>query len=500
MLRPNPRGEPLWVSVSGMPYFDGEGNFLGYRGVARDITAQKANEATIKSLALYDPLTQLPNRGLLKERLKDAVAACRRGQNYAALLYIDLDNFKSLNDTKGHQAGDLLLCEVGTRLKHCVREVDTVARMGGDEFAVVIGALSEHPSQAAMQAKAVGQKILAALNEEYDLNDYHYRCTPSMGAALISGNDSDLDVLVKRADFAMYMAKADGRNLLRFFDLELQGAMAQRNALEGALRSGLQRDELCLHYQAIVDHRRQIVGVEALARWNHPTRGPVSPLEFIPLAEESGLIVPLGAWVLRRACQQLESWAGQANACHLQVAVNMSARQFRERDFVAMVKGVLRDTGANPRLLKLELTESLLLSDIAAVAAKMGQLKSIGVRFSLDDFGTGYTSLSHLRTLPLDQLKIDRSFVNNMFGDPRDAAIAVSILALAQALGLEVVAEGVETEAQFQFLLGHGCKAFQGYLFGQPMAVEASVEAKRSTFIGAIGVYAWPKFGRSDYR
>jgi diguanylate cyclase (GGDEF)-like protein/PAS domain S-box-containing protein len=472
VLRTNANGHPLWITFSGTPSYGPDGQFLGYRGVGRDITAQKTTEATIKQLAFYDVLTGLPNRQLVVERLKEAISSCRRDHQHAALLYIDLDNFKSLNDTKGHQMGDLLLQQVGTRLKLCVRGVDTVARLGGDEFVVVLKALSDNQSQAMAQAKSVAQKILLALNEPYNLDGYDHNSTPSIGATLFGGNDSDLDELLKRADLAMYQAKADGRNLLRFFDPEMKAAMAQRNALEAALRTGLQRDELCLHYQSVVDHRRRIIGVEALARWEHPTRGMISPLEFIPLAEESGLILPLGAWVLRLACQQLASWALQSSTRLLTVAVNVSARQFRQRDFVTLVADVLRDTGANASLLKLELTESLLLSDVDDVVVKMLQLKALGVGFSLDDFGTGYSSLSYLKALPLDQLKIDKSFVRDVLDDPSDAAIAVSILTLAQALDLDVVAEGVETEGQLQFLLANGCKAFQGYLFSYPVPVQ----------------------------
>ncbi len=472
VLRSDPNGKPLWVSVSGMPYYADDGKFLGYRGIGRDITAQKATEETIKQLAFYDNLTGLPNRQLLLERLKDAISACRRDHLHAALLYIDLDNFKAVNDSKGHQTGDLLLRQVGARLKLCVREVDTVARMGGDEFVVVLKALSDNPQLAAIQARAVGQKILVALNEPYQLDGHDHQCTPSMGATLIGGNDCDLEQMLNRADLAMYQAKADGRNLLRFFDPEMQAAMAQRNALEAALRTGLQRGELRLHFQTVVDRHRKVIGVEALARWNHPTRGLISPLEFIPLAEESGLILPLGAWVLRLACEQLATWAQQARTRRLTVSVNVSARQFRQRDFVALVTDVLRGTGADATLLKLELTESLLLSDVDDVVVKMMKLRNLGVGFSLDDFGTGYSSLSYLKALPLDQLKIDKSFVRDVLDDASDAAIAVSILTLAQALELDVVAEGVETEGQLQFLLANGCKAFQGYLFGQPVPVQ----------------------------
>jgi diguanylate cyclase (GGDEF)-like protein/PAS domain S-box-containing protein len=472
MSRQDPQGNPLWVSISGAPIFDATGQFRGYRGVGQDLTAQKAAEETIKQLAFYDQLTQLPNRQLLMERLKTALQDCKRDKHHAAVLFIDLDNFKILNDTKGHQTGDLLLQQVGTRLKACVREVDTVARFGGDEFVVILKHL--HPAQtpAAVQARSVGQKILVALNEAYVLNGFEHHSTPSMGAMLFNGDQLNLDELLKCADMAMYQAKADGRNLLRFFDPDMQAAVTQRTELEAALRQGLQRGEICLYYQRVVDQARQVIGYEALARWMHPARGLVSPLEFIPLAEESGLILPLGAAVLRMACQQLALWSQHATSRYYTVSVNVSARQFRQRDFVAVVTEVLRETGANARLLKLELTESLLLTDVQDVVEKMLEIKGLGVGFSLDDFGTGYSSLSYLKSLPLDQLKIDKSFVRDVFDDPSDAAIVVSILTLAKALGLSVVAEGVETEGQLQFLLNNGCKAFQGYLFGKPLPPE----------------------------
>ena len=472
--RRNADGSEIWVTISGIPIFDKDGKFSGYRGIGRDVTAQKSTDETIRRLAYYDSLTQLPNRQLFMERLGESVLVCRRRQDRSALLFVDLDGFKSLNDTKGHTVGDLLLRQVGDRLKCAVREIDTVARLGGDEFVVILNALNPNPPIAAIQARTVGQKMLMALNEAYHLNDYDHLCTSSIGITLFSGNDTDMEAILQRADLAMYQAKTDGRNQLRFFDPEMQAAVERRSALEAGLRMGLQRGELCLHYQPVVDAQRRIVGAEALARWNHPDRGMVMPLEFIPLAEASGLILPLGAMLLRLACEQLASWAlgDDTNKAHLTLAVNVSAQQFRERDFVALVSGVLKSTGANPARLKLELTESLLLVDIDDVVAKMHELKSLGVGFSLDDFGTGYSSLSYLKSLPLDQLKIDKGFVRDVLSDPSDAAIAISILTLAQALNLDVVAEGVETEGQLQFLLQNGCTAFQGYLFGKPMPAE----------------------------
>lgn len=472
ILRCDAAGTDYWISVSGIPFYDAQGQFAGYRGIGRDITAQKTAQATIRQLAYYDSLTKLPNRQLLMERLSDAVSICKRRQDQSALLFIDLDGFKALNDTKGHPIGDVLLSQVGSRLKSAVRKVDTVARLGGDEFVVILNALSATLAQAANQARSVGQKMLEALSEPYDLHGMDYRCTSSMGITLFGGNDLDLEQILQRADLAMYQAKADGRNLLRFFDPVMQSAVEQRSALEAALRLGLLHGEICLHYQPIVDSERRLIGAEALARWNHPQRGLVMPVEFIALAESSGLILQLGAQLLRQGCEQLKLWAQSEATRHLTLAVNVSARQFRERDFVALVSGALKATHANPARLKLELTESLLLTDVQDVVIKMHELKRLGVGFSLDDFGTGYSSLSYLKSLPLEQLKIDKGFVRDVLTDPSDAAIAISILTLAQALDLSVVAEGVETEGQLQFLLANGCKAFQGYLFGKPQPVE----------------------------
>ncbi len=468
ILRPDADSVLVWTSISGMAIFGFDGEFQGYRGIGRDITSQKAAENTIRELAFYDTLTSLPNRANLLDRLRDTVANCQRSPNHAALLFIDLDNFKQLNDTKGHQTGDLLLKQVGQRLKKCVREVDTVARLGGDEFVVILKSLSAVGPEAGVQAKLVGQKILSSLNEIYDLDGFDHHCTPSIGAVVFGAPESDVAELLKRADTAMYQAKADGRNLLRFFDPAMQAAVAKRNALEVELRMAVAADEICVHYQSVVNVDQQVLGYEALARWMHPVRGIIMPNDFIPLAEDSGLILPLGALVLRKACEQLARWADNSATAAYTVAVNVSARQFRQRDFVAVVSGILTDTGAKPERLKLELTESLLLNDLPDVVGKMNALKQLGIGFSLDDFGTGYSSMSYLKSLPLSQLKIDKAFVRDVLTEPSDAAIAISILTLAQALHLEVVAEGVETDGQLAFLAKNGCKAFQGFLFGRP--------------------------------
>ena len=464
-------GVVFWISVSGAPIFDSHGVFKGYRGIGRSITERKADEAKIERLAFYDVLTDLPNRRLLQDHLQYAVAACARGRLHGALLFIDLDNFKDLNDTRGHDVGDRLLTLVARRLQACVRESDTVARLGGDEFIVLLQDLDGTAAQAGLQAEAVGQKILLQLNAPYDLPGGPHHSTPSLGIVLIHGQRQSVDELLKQADLAMYEAKAAGRNTLRFFDPAMQLMVAQRAELESDLRLGLKRGELMLYYQPVVDANRAVVGAEALLRWLHPARGLVSPLEFVPLAEQTGLIIPVGVWVLQTACAQLAQWASDPLSAHLTVAVNVSARQFRQDEFVSQVQGALQQTGADPKLLKLELTESLLLTDTQDAIMKMAALRSLGVRFALDDFGTGYSSLSYLKMLPLQQLKIDQSFVRDVLTDHNDAAIARTVLALGRSLGFDVVAEGVETEGQRQFLLDQGCTLFQGYLFGRPVPV-----------------------------
>ncbi len=464
-------GHIQWTAVSGAPFFAADGRFLGYRGIGRDITEHKRVEAEIERLAFYDPLTGLPNRRLLLDRLRLALPACGRRHDHGALLFLDLDNFKIINDTLGHHIGDALLQQVAERLTRCVRQIDTVARLGGDEFVVMLEELSSDADEAAAQVEAVGKKVLTGLNQAFRLAGQDHSSTPSIGVALFSDQLQDVDELLKRADMAMYQAKAAGRNTLRFFDPRMQAAASARAALEVDLRLGLQRNELVLYYQPVVDVQRRVTGVEALVRWHHPQRGLVPPGEFIPVAEQSGLILPLGQWVLESACQQLVAWRDSPATQKLSMAVNVSARQFRHPEFATQILSLLRKTGANPYRLKLELTESLLLSDLEDAIVKMSELRSIGVSFALDDFGTGYSSLSYLKRLPLDQLKIDQSFVRDVLTDPNDAAIARTILTLAQSLDLAVVAEGVETDGQWQFLLRSGCKAFQGYLFGRPVPI-----------------------------
>nr|WP_221292509.1 EAL domain-containing protein [Herbaspirillum sp. SJZ102] len=469
--RKNGEVYPEWLTISAVKNKDG--HVTHYVSTHHDISDRKLAEERIRELASFDALTRLPNRALLLERLKQAIALSARGKTCSALLFIDLDHFKTLNDTIGHEKGDLLLKQVSQRLLASVRENDTVARVGGDEFVVVLEGLNEHPQEAANQTKAIGEKILATLGNTYQLDEVEYRTTASVGATIFRGRQASVDELMKQADLAMYKAKGTGRNALRFFDPAMQTVVLERAALETGLRKAIEGDQLLLHYQAQVVAGGGVTGAEVLVRWQHPQRGMVSPGDFIPLAEETGLILSLGNWVLETACKQLSAWARNRHTEHLTIAVNVSAQQFREPDFVQAVLDAIERTGANPRRLKLELTESLLVDNVEDIIQKMFALKAYGVEFSLDDFGIGYSSLSYLKRLPLNQLKIDQSFVRDVLIDPNDASIAKTIVNLAQSLGLGVIAEGVETDAQRSFLAAAGCHAYQGYFFCRPVAVDA---------------------------
>ncbi|MBI4740430.1 MAG: EAL domain-containing protein [Betaproteobacteria bacterium] len=463
------------------PIRDTGGRATHYLAVKQDVTERKAAEDEVRYLAFYDSLTHLPNRRLLLDRLQHALLSTARSRRQGALMLIDLDNFKTLNDTHGHAVGDRLLQQIAPWIAGCLREGDTVGRLGGDEFVVMLENLSEKPADAAAQVTVVGEKVVAALNQVFHFGESEHYCSASIGVTLFCGTgesgdqyaDEVVDSLLRQADLAMYQAKAAGRNTLRFFDHAMQAVASARAAIETDLRQGIKEAQFALHYQAQVDAAGRLTGVEALLRWRHPRRGMVSPVEFIPVAEETGLILPLGLWVLETACRQLAAWAERAETAHLTVAVNVSARQFRRIDFVGQVLDVIGKTGACPGLLKLELTESMLLDNIEEIVGKMRALKARGVGFSHDDFGTGYSSLSYLKRLPLDQLKIDQSFVRDVLSDPNDAAIARTIVALGQSMGLAVIAEGVETVAQRNLLAQIGCYAYQGYLFGRPGPVES---------------------------
>jgi len=451
--------------------FDRSGQAIGVLGIARNVTERKRAEAQIERLAFFDPLTGLCNRRLFHDRLAQAQAASTRHGQWAAVCFIDLDNFKDLNDTQGHDQGDLLLQQVGQRLQAAVRIQDTVARLGGDEFVLLLEELGPQEDQAALYANTLGQKLLEALTAPYALGRGLHHNTPSIGITLFRDHNERVEDILKRADLAMYQSKSAGRNTVRFFDPHMQEVVQRRSELERDLREALVQGELLLYSQAVVNVAGQVMGHEALLRWKHPVRGMVSPAEFIPVAEQTGLILPIGDWVMRAACQHLASWANHPQKALWTLAVNLSARQLRQPDFVSRVQGVLAETGANPNQLKLELTESLLLHDVEDTVLKMDRLASLGIRFSLDDFGTGYSSLSYLKRLPLSVLKIDQSFVRDLLNDPNDAAIARTILQLAESLDLKVVAEGVETEGQMQLLQIMGCEAFQGYLFGRPAPI-----------------------------
>lgn len=451
---------------------DQDGTVTNYVGIFNDITKSVEAAAEIKHLAFYDSLTGLPNRRLLHDRLKQALASSARSAQQGAVLFMDLDNFKNLNDTLGHNIGDLLLQQVAQRLETCVREGDTVARLGGDEFVVILEDLSQQAIEAAAHIEVIANKILAIFREPFQLGVHEYHCTASIGASIFSDHDYTQDELLKQADIAMYQAKTSGRNVLRFFDAEMQDAINVRVALERELRTALAENQFELYYQPQVDHSYQVIGAEVLIRWKHPQRGLVSPAEFIPLAEENGLILPIGQWVLETAYAQLKTWRQDTLSRDLALSVNVSAKQFRQADFAAQVQAGIQRYGINPLLLKLELTESMLLADINGTIATMKALKEIGVQFSLDDFGTGYSSLQYLKRLPLDQLKIDQAFVRDIVTDSNDRAIVRTIIAMAQSLNFSVIAEGVETEEQRELLLNRGCPYYQGYLFSKPLPVE----------------------------
>jgi diguanylate cyclase (GGDEF)-like protein/PAS domain S-box-containing protein len=452
-----------WLTISSVTAPDG--HVSHYVGTFSDITANEEAAAEIHRLAYYDPLTQLPNRRLLEDRISQALANASRNLRYGAILFLDLDNFKVINDTRGHAVGDLLLVEVARRLNHIVRKGDTVARLGGDEFVVLLEDLSTDMQQATVLVEQVGEKILNNLALPYLFESYEFHCTTSIGISVYCDqkecSEKNSEELLRHADIAMYQSKKAGRNTLRFFDPAMQAAVSSRAALERDLRNALEHGQFLLYYQSQVYHNGEIIGAEVLLRWRHPERGLVSPLDFIPLAEDTGLILPIGQWVLDTACQQLKLWENHAGARHLQLAVNVSARQFHQTDFVKQVQQTIARHGINPVLLKLELTESLVLDNVDDTIAKMNRLKAIGVRFSMDDFGTGFSSLAYLTRLPLDQLKIDQSFVRNMGVKPRDAVIVQTIIGMANNLGMEVVAEGVETEEQRAFLERHGCSTCQ---------------------------------------
>jgi diguanylate cyclase (GGDEF)-like protein/PAS domain S-box-containing protein len=449
-----------------------EGRVTNYVATHTDITSSKAASDEIKRLAFYDSLTQLPNRRLFLYRLNQALAFSAQSSERGALLFIDLDKFKTLNDTLGHAMGDLLLQQVTGRLTACLREGDTVARLGGDEFVVLLENLSVHAIEAAAQTKDIATKISHSLNQPYQLNAHVYHNTPSIGATLFTGHEMMAEELLKQANIAMYQSKVEGGDTLRFFDQMMQKAIIARAHLENELRKAIEQRQFQLHYQMQVDRAGQPLGAEVLISWQHPESGMFFPEHFIPLAEDTGVILPIGQWVLETVCAQLTAWQQAPLTRDIVLAVNVSAKQLHQVDFVEQVLTTLQRQGTNPARLKLELTESILVDNIHDIIAKMNALNKAGIRFSLDDFGTGYSSLQYLKMLPLDELKIDQSFVRDIATNSSDRAIVRTIITMASSLGINVIAEGVETAEQRQLLLNKGCFNYQGYLFSKPVPIE----------------------------
>lgn len=469
---------PEWLCITAIANSVGE--IVNYVATSNDISQRKSDEERIRQLAFYDELTKLPNRALLFQRLNLALNTSQRYRKYGALIFLDLDHFKILNDTLGHTLGDQLLLEVSKRLLNCVRNIDTVARLGGDEFIIILEHLGAEELPAAIQVNKVAEKIRSSIAECYLLNidisdsetvstiEYHTSC--SVGFVMFSGSDVGAEELLKYADLAMYHSKKMGRNHISSFESTMQKALMERTQLEADLRQSIVNGgEFELYYQAQVDCEGKILGAEALIRWNHPVRGRVNPADFIPLAEETGMIVAVGTWVLEKGCETLAQWAKNSQTQHLKLAINVSSRQLSQDNFVNQVVESLALTGANPYLLKLEITESMVVDNVQETIAKMHELKELGISFSMDDFGTGYSSLSYLQKLPLDQLKIDQSFVRNLSFDGHDSAIVKTIINLGENLSLNIIAEGVETKMQCDYLSNFGCLIFQGYLFSRPL-------------------------------
>lgn len=462
---------PEWLTISVVCNEAGE--LTHYIAAFTDISERKAAEKRIHMLAFYDPLTQLANRRLFYDRVEHARVTSERSQECGAILMLDLDHFKLLNDSQGHQAGDQLLIEVGRRIEQHVRDADTVSRLGGDEFVVLLESLSSNKDQAASCVNEVAEKIYESLVQPYDLADVKdYRITPSIGVTLFQGQDARVEDLLKQADVALYEAKSAGRNTIRFFNPDMQDKVDLRASMEASLGRALMQDEFQLYYQPQISAQGYLIGAEVLLRWFTNEGEMVSPAEFIPLSEDTGLIVPIGYWVIEIACKQLHKWQQQLPARELSLSINVSARQFHQHDFVSRFKEIIEKCGASPQGLKLELTESVVLNDVGSVIEKIEELKRLGLGFSMDDFGTGYSSLSYLKRLPLDQLKIDTSFVRDLVSSENDLAIVRAIIAMGHSLNLHVIAEGVETEAQKKQLEYYECDAYQGYLYARPMNLQ----------------------------
>ncbi|MDD2865495.1 MAG: EAL domain-containing protein [Methylococcales bacterium] len=468
--RKNGQIYPKWLTVTALK--DNENNITEYIALFSDITERKEVEEEIRNLAFYDTLTHLPNRRFLLDRFKIAISLSERTEKYGAVIFLDMDKFKTLNDTLGHDYGDMMLIEVAERIKHSVRDVDTVARLGGDEFIVLFENLSHDEADASRKVTMIAEKIRASLATPFHLNEHVHYSSPSIGVCLYRGHAVPIDELIKRADIAMYQAKNSGRNTVRFYDPILQQTVENRTTLELELRHAVLNEQLQLYYQIQLDHDYVPLGAEALIRWIHPQRGIISPAQFIPLAEESGLILEIGHWVIEQACSQLAKWKDNELMNHLQLAINVSPHQFKLTNFVEIIDSAIQRHQISPSLLKLELTENIVLGDVADVIAKMHALKALGVSLSLDDFGTGYSSLTYLKLLPIDQIKIDQSFVRDIVSNSSDVVMVNTIIELAKNFELNVIAEGVETEAQLHFLKGHNSVSFQGFFFSKPIPIE----------------------------
>ena len=462
-------GRILWEEVKGIVILDGDQNVIGLRGEGVSINERKEAEAQIEQLAFYDPLTNLPNRRLLIDRLQQDLALAFRHNSYGALLFLDLDHFKTINDALGHSFGDMLLGQAAQRLISQLRTEDTVSRVGGDEFVILLPELDKRSDIAANQAYTVATKIRDAFSMPFDLQGHEYHITPSIGITLFPEQEQTSEVLLKQADSAMYKSKNDGRNTISFYDPSMQTEADSRLVMEKSLRQAVNMIEFELYYQKQVDEKGRLIGAESLLRWNHPEKGIITPSTFIPLAEETGLIFDIGSWVLRSACQQMKYWSDSFPEKLPQLSVNVSSRQFRQTDFVEQVLRTIRQTGINPNQLVLEITEGVIIENVQNAIEKMRKLKAAGVSFSIDDFGVGYSSLSYLRQLPLDELKIDRSFIQDIETDPNDATIVETIISMARHLDLAIIAEGVERKAQLKFLNENGCPAYQGYYFSRPV-------------------------------
>jgi len=467
MYRLDDDGETRYVSLSGEPTFDSEGGFTGYRGVGRDITPQKRAEERIQYLATHDSLTGLPNRVLFSQLLNLTIKSAKRYERQFAVLFIDLDRFKIINDTLGHEAGDALLKEMAGRLKACSRSSDVVARLGGDEFVLLVQEITDKE-----QAAAMSRKLISAALKPVTIMEQECRVTASIGICMFPAGAADEQSLMKNADIAMYRAKEEGKNTYQFYTPELRAQSIDRITLESDMRRALEQGQFYLNYQAKLDFKTgAITGVEALLRWKHPKLGTISPTHFIPVAEETGLILPLGKWVLRTACEQNVTWQreGLPAVC---MAVNLSPRQFADENLLRDLDTILADTGMAPALLELEITESMIMFNVERAVAKLSAIKERGVRLAIDDFGTGYSSLSQIKHFPIDTLKVDRSFVRQLADNAEDQAITRAIISMGQTLSLSVVAEGVETPEQHGFLRQHACDAMQGYYFTKPVMAE----------------------------